>query len=121
MQILYEMDASDKMNPEAAKKLADERLSGNHISRCGQLLNDITENLDEIDGIINSNSSKWKTTRMPKVDLAIMRLAVGEMKYADDVPDAVAVNEAINLSKKFSTEKSAPFIHGVLGSVSKNK
>lgn len=56
---------------------------------------------------------------MPKVDLAIMRLAVGEMKYSEDVPHAVAINEAINLAKKYSTDHSAKFVHGVLGTISK--
>jgi len=68
---------------------------------------------------INRFSTKWKTTRMPKVDLAIMRLAIGEMKYAEDVPHAVAINEAINIAKKYSTDNSAKFIHGVLGTASK--
>ena len=58
---------------------------------------------------------------MPKVDLAILRLAVGESRYADDVSDAVVVSESINLSKKFSTEQSASFIHGVLGNVLKDE
>ena len=52
---------------------------------------------------------------MPKVDLAVMRLAIGEMTYAEDIPDAVAINEAINLGKKYSTGESSKFIHGVLG------
>ena len=56
---------------------------------------------------------------MPKVDLAIMRLALGEVKYSDDVPTAVAINEAINLAKKYSANQSARFINGVLGSAVK--
>ena len=52
---------------------------------------------------------------MPKVDLAIMRLALGEIRCSDDIPEAVAVNEAINLGKKYSTGESSKFIHGVLG------
>ena len=54
---------------------------------------------------------------MSKVDLAIMRLALGEIKYGEDVPQAVAINEAINLAKKYSTEQSSKFIHGVLGAI----
>ena len=118
MQILYEMEAADEMNQEAVKKLTSERLSGNHVQRGQELLGEIIRRIDEIDGLINSCSTRWKTTRMPKVDLAIMRLAAGEILYADDVPDAVAINEAINLGKKFSTAESARFIHGVLGAAS---
>lgn len=56
---------------------------------------------------------------MPKVDLAVMRLAIGEMMYSgsDNLPQAVAINEAIDLAKKYSTERSSRFIHGVLGAV----
>ena len=54
---------------------------------------------------------------MPKVDLAIMRLAVGEIRYDDTVPEIVAINEAVNLAKKFSLEHSPGFINGVLGGI----
>ncbi len=120
MQILYEMDASGEMDLETARRLAGERLAGNHIPRGTELLEEIIEHLEEIDKTINGCSSRWKTSRMPKVDLAIMRLAIGEIRFADDIPDAVAINEAINIAKKYSTEQSAKFIHGVLGAVVKN-
>ncbi|MDO4868941.1 MAG: transcription antitermination factor NusB [Bacillota bacterium] len=124
MQILYELDtAKDISGGDAGHRggeIIRERMSGNHIERSNALLNQIIDNLTDIDGEINKHSTKWKTTRMPKVDLAIMRLAIGEMRYSDDVPDAVVINEAINLAKKYSTENSAKFIHGVLGAVSKD-
>ncbi len=120
MQILYEMDAAKEMTPEKAASLAEERLSGNHKERGGAILSSIIENLDSIDASINKSSTKWKTTRMPKVDLAIMRLAIGEIRYGEDIPTAVAVNEAINLAKKYSTDSSARFIHGVLGNILNN-
>jgi len=120
MQIMFEMDASKEINRENAAKLADERLAGNHKERGKAILENIVDSLDTIDAQINENSRSWKTGRMPKVDLAIMRLAVGEIKFADDIPAAVAINEAINLAKKFSTEQSSRFIHGVLGAIAKS-
>ncbi|MDO4544823.1 MAG: transcription antitermination factor NusB [Bacillota bacterium] len=119
MQILYEMDAGKCMDEETIFKLTEDRLAGNHRQRGKSLLSEILGNLDVIDKSINENSRSWKTNRMPKVDLAIMRLAVGELKYSDDIPDAVAINEAINLAKKYSTEQSSKFIHGVLGAIAK--
>lgn len=119
MQILYEMDAGGIMDEENATRLVQERLAGNHIERGEELLRNIVDNLDEIDGKIDQSSTRWKTTRMAKVDLAILRLAVGEMMFADDIPDAVAINEAIDLGKKYSTADSSRFIHGVLGAISK--
>ena len=121
MQILYEMDATKSLEEERATQLCSERLPGDHAVRGGRLLSDIVAHLDEIDDDINRCASKWKTSRMPKVDLAIMRLACGEIRYCDDIPEAVTVNEAINMAKKFSTDHSARFIHGVLGAVTKEK
>ena len=89
------------------------------MERGKKLLYAILDNLDEIDESINSCSTKWKTSRMPKVDLAIMRLATGEIRYDEDIPEAVSINEAINLAKKFSTDNSARFIHGVLGAITR--
>lgn len=120
MQIIFELDANKNMDADTAAALAAERLAGNHISRGSKLLSDIIENIDEVDNLINKYSRSWKTGRMPKVDLAVMRLATGEIKYSDDIPDAVAINEAINLAKKYSTEQSSRFIHGVLGAIAKN-
>ena len=120
MQMMYEMDTAKNMNKDAASLLAEERLAGNHIERGKALLINIIDNLDAIDEEINKFSKSWKTNRMPKVDLAVIRLAVGEIKYAEDVPDAVAINEAINLAKKYSTDQSSRYVHGVLGALAQN-
>ena len=90
MQMMYEMDAAKTLDLETARKLAGEKLPGKNLKRSLQILSGIIEHLDEIDGSINAHSRSWKTSRMPKVDLAIMRLALGEIKYGDDVPEAVA-------------------------------
>lgn len=121
MQILYEMDASGELEPDRAVLLAEQKLPGNHKERGSRLLVRIIEDIENIDDMINRASSHWKTSRMPKVDLAIMRLACGEMCFDDDIPDAIAVNEAIDIGKKYSTERSARFIHGVLGAVSQER
>ena len=67
----------------------------------------ITEKLEELDSILNEKSAGWKTKRMSKVDLNILRLAVYEMKYDEDVPVKVAINEAVEISKSFGGEDSA--------------
>ena len=127
MQILYELDASKTIEKDKTDNLADtrakaaalasERLSGGHIKRGTDLICSILDNLKDIDSSINEFSAKWKTSRMPKVDLAIMRLAIGEIRFSEDIPEPESVNEAINLAKKFSTDNSARFIHGILGAV----
>lgn len=120
MQIMYEMDTAKSMDKDTAVALTGQRLSGNHIKRGQKLILSIIDDLPDIDDTINKYSKSWKTGRMPKVDLAIMRLAAGELKYGEDVPPAVAVNEAINLAKKYSTDRSSGFVHGVLGAIAKN-
>ena len=117
MQIMYEMDAANTMDAESAEKLCSERLTGKNVERGALILKNIIDNIEDIDKVIDDNSKTWKTGRMPKVDLAIMRLIIGEIRYGDDLPKAIAVNEAINLAKKYSTERSSKFIHGVLGAV----
>ena len=79
----------------------------------------VTEHIPEIDEMLNRTSEGWKTTRMGKVDLAILRLAVYEMKFDEDVPVGVAINEAVELAKKYDTEDDASFINGVLGSAAR--
>ena len=75
----------------------------------------IAEKVCEIDAMINENATGWKTTRMNKVDLSILRLAVYEMKFDDDVAVKVAINEAVELAKRFSGDEGPAFINGVLG------
>ena len=74
----------------------------------------IADHKDEIDAQINEHASGWKTTRMNKVDLTLLRLAVYEMKWDDDVPVSVAINEAVELAKRFGGEESPSFVNGVL-------
>lgn len=81
---------------------------------------DIVAHLAEIDEAIDAVAEGWKTGRMGKVDLTLIRLAVYEMKYDEDVPVGVAINEAVELAKKFSTEFSANFVNGVLGAYAKD-
>ncbi|MDD7738808.1 MAG: transcription antitermination factor NusB [Fusicatenibacter sp.] len=79
----------------------------------------VTEHIDEIDEMLNQVSEGWKTSRMGKVDLAILRLALYEMKYDDEIPVGVAINEAVELAKSFGREESASFINGILGKLAR--
>ena len=79
----------------------------------------IKERIEELDQILNENSTGWKTKRMSKVDLNILRLALYEMKYDEDVPVKVAINEAVEIGKLFGGEDSASFINGILGKVAR--
>ena len=76
--------------------------------------NKILDNKEAIDQEIESVSNKWKVDRMDKVDKAILRLAYYEIKMDEEIPDKVAVNEAVELSKKYSSDASPKFINGIL-------
>lgn len=69
---------------------------------------------EEIDKLINDNTKGWKTSRMNKVDLSILRLAVYEMKWDDDIPEGVAIDQAVELAKKYSGDEGPSFVNGVL-------
>ncbi len=75
------------------------------------------EHIDEIDEIIGNVSTDWKVERISCVSLAILRLAVFEIKFCDDIPSVVSVNEAVGLAKKYEGEEAAPFVNGILGKI----
>lgn len=81
----------------------------------------IKAHLDEIDALLNEKSKGWKTSRMSKVDLSILRLAVYEMKFDEDVPVKVAINEAVEIAKSFGGDASASFVNGILGKIAKDE
>ena len=74
----------------------------------------IADRIQEIYELINTHTKGWKTSRMNKVDLTILRLAVYEMKWDDSVPVGVAINEAVELAKKYSSDDGPAFVNGVL-------
>lgn len=75
---------------------------------------DILEHLTEIDAMVNEVAQGWKTSRMGRVDLTLIRLAVYEMKFEEDVPAGVAINEAVELAKSYGTDDSSSFVNGIL-------
>ena len=77
----------------------------------------ITAKVPEIDALINEHATGWKTRRMNKVDLTILRLAVYEIKWDEDVPTGVAINEAVELAKKYSSDEGPAFINAVLAKI----
>ena len=80
------------------------------------LVNGTFENIENIDEIIASVAKGWTIERMPKVDLAILRMAVYELKFGS-TPTKVAINEAVELAKKYSSDNAPSFVNGVLGKI----
>lgn len=88
-------------------------------SYINQKVSSTREKLKEIDGMISEKASGWNLDRIGKVELTILRLAAFEMIYDDTIPDSVAINEAVELAKKFGGEDSSSFINGVLSKFAK--
>lgn len=81
----------------------------------------VKENLDEIDEIILSKLKNWSLDRIAKIDLAILRLAIYEIKYLDDIPEKVSANEAVELAKTYGNNDSRNFVNGVIAAVIESK
>ena len=79
------------------------------------VFNGVYDNLEEIDNIISKYSTGWKIERISKVALAILRLAIFEIKFLDDIPNGVSVNEAVELAKEFGLSDDASYVNGLLG------
>ena len=79
------------------------------------------EKREEIDILIEKYLKNWKLSRLSVITLSILRLAVFEMLYNDDIPENIAINEAIELAKEFDADDMPAFINGVLGNISRNK
>ncbi|MEI3176870.1 MAG: transcription antitermination factor NusB [Lachnospiraceae bacterium] len=101
-------------NERAVFCIGGRRASEKDISYVNDKAEDIIAHLPEIDEAINAVAKGWKTSRMGKVDLTIIRLAVYELKYEEDIPTGVAINEAVELAKKYGTDTSSSFVNGVL-------
>ncbi|HWV48419.1 MAG TPA: transcription antitermination factor NusB [Microbacterium sp.] len=84
-----------------------------------EIADGIIDHQDEIDEHITTHSRDWKLERMPAVDRALLRIAVWEILYNDEIPTAVAIDEAVELAKEFSTDDSGAFVHGVLARVAR--
>lgn len=97
-----------------------DKLSSKDMKFAEEIIKGTIEKLAQIDQIIQDNTTGWSKDRIAKVDLAILRLALYEMLFRDDIPASVAINEAIELAKKYSTDESGGFVNGVLGKIIRN-
>lgn len=100
-QVQLFLEEEDITDPKDAGQLEDK-------------LNKVLDKLAQIDEQLNEKVTGWDTQRMGKVDLTILRLAVYELLYDEEIPTGVAINEAVELAKKFGQDSSAAFVNGVL-------
>ena len=117
--VLFEKTFSNETTIREIIETAEEAELIKINSFADALLVSVENNIEAIDKIIEDNSRGWTIQRLPKVSLAVLRLAIGEMMYSEDVPTGVAVNEAVELMKKYGTTDDASYVNGVLGTVAK--
>ena len=116
MSQAFQIDASRDWDRQAAE-LIDKGELGNQYDYALNVLSHVISKRDKIDSMINEVSTGWTTGRMAKTDIAILRVAVSEILYQEDVPKAVAINEAVEMAKIYGTDDSSKFINAILGKI----
>jgi len=121
MKLLYQFQIrSDDIQEQVEDFLSEseENIAGVEKDYFLDVVYGVMNKLDEIDSLIKRHAKGWSVERMPKVDLAIMRLAIYELLFRKDIPWNVSINEAVELAKKYGGDQSKAFINGILGKVS---
>ncbi|WP_243290199.1 transcription antitermination factor NusB [Bacillus sp. FJAT-47783] len=114
LQALFQIDLAETTPSEAISHVLEGEEEDEFLNR---LVHGTVEKLDFIDEMIKPHLLKWKLERLANVDRTILRMAVYEMKFEQDIPLDVTINEAIELAKTFGDEKSSRFVNGVLSNV----
>lgn len=120
LDILFECDSRDLMPTDLLDErvaMADPPVNDYTIA----LVRGVCGNIRRIDDLLTSYAQGWTIERMPTVDRNALRLGIYEVLYVDDVPDAVAVSEAMNMVRDLSTDDSPAFVNGVLGNIVRDK
>lgn len=119
LQAMYEIDTTrHEVEEVLGRLLAEENLSGDNTAFVRQMVKQVVEHQEEIDGNIQRFAPTWPVEQLLAIDRNILRLAISEILFDNRVIIKVAINEAVELAKKFGSENSSKFVNGVLGSIS---
>lgn len=124
MQALYEWDFNGKVDPQDAIKrleynLTDFAPAPDEEGFAANTVKGVLENIEDIDSLISKYATDWPIEQITIVDRNILRVGAYELKYNPDIPSKVAINEAIEIAKKYGGESSGRFVNGVLGAIFK--
>jgi transcription antitermination protein NusB len=117
VDILYEADLRGRDRVELLRERVADTNTPPVNDHCVRLVEGVAENSARIDELIERHARGWSLERLPDVDRAILRMAIYELLWVDDVPDAVVLDEAVSLAKTLSTDDSPAYVNGVLGAV----
>ena len=116
--LIFEKEFNDNSIEDILETAAEARdlVPDDYINR---VFKGVYDSLGKLDSLISESSVGWSITRISKTALCIMRLAIFEMKYIEEIPVSVSINEAVELCKKYATENDASFVNGILSTVAK--
>lgn len=117
MQVIFQMEACNDFDVNNRAAYFKDKHLKQQAEYCNELYSLICNKKDNVDQAIDQYSKNWKASRMPKTDLAIIRLAACEVLYMSDIPNAVSINEAVDLAKTYGTEDSAKYVNAILGRI----
>jgi len=119
-KVIYQYDFTrDSIDEIFKNTLENEKLDTENEKVAWEFVKGIIENIDKIDSLIKLHLINWTFERLSSIDKNILRLGTYELLYKDDIPIEVTLNEAIEIAKKFGSEKSGKFVNGVLDRIAK--
>lgn len=119
--ILFEKSFNTELSVDEIMDIAIETEVISKDKMTADIVKKAEENIEDIDAVIEQNLKGWSKQRISKVSLALLRMAVCEMKYFDKVPVGVSINEAVEICKVYGSDEDKSFVNGILGSISREK
>ena len=117
MQVFFQMEACGDYDVNNRDSYMNQDRIKGQKDYCNELYSLLCNKREEIDALIDKFSKNWKMSRMPKTDIAVLRVSACELAYLKNIPAAVSINEAVELAKRYGTEESWKYVNAILGKV----
>lgn len=118
MQALFAMDINNDFSTDKLEVFMENNdFQGDEVDYINRVVPDILDKLEVVDETIEKNLKGWTMARLAKVDRQILRVAVYEFLYKDDIPEEVSINEAVEIARLYSSDEAPKFINGILGTI----
>lgn len=118
MQALFAMDINNDFSTDKLEVfMENNNFQGDEVDYINRVVPDILDKLEVVDETIENNLKGWTMARLAKVDRQILRVAVYEFLYKDDIPEEVSINEAVEIARLYSSDEAPKFINGILGTI----
>ncbi len=121
MQVFFQMEACNDFNIDNKAEYFKEKKLNVQKTYCDELFSVLCNHKEELDSKISDYSTGWKLNRIPKTDLSVLRVALCELLYLSDIPEAVSINEAVELARRYGTDESAKYVNAILAKAIKER